>query len=338
MNWRRRSRVAHGDRERDLRGVDPRTAHAHPPLHQRAEHGEEAAVGVVDRALVAAVRRDVGELVEQVLARDPDVVEGDPAVVDAVEAHLEAVVLDRDAVEHLAATPQRYDDGVDPVPLAGHLELGEHHGELRVPGGVADPVLASRRVGRGDDELLGVGVVRRDRAERLHVGAVPHLGHREAAHQPAGDQVAQVGVVVPLGAELQDRAAEQPELHADLHQHRQVAVRQRLERRDRRPEVAAPAVLLREAHAGLPGRGHHHDQVAHPVAEVVGRERLGLLEHRGVVGEVAAHQVADLGVAAVEHPPDGGHVELGAGGGGRDIGGHAHKLLAGNRAGAQGRA
>ena len=72
----------------------------------------------------------------------------------------------------------------------------------------------------------------------------------------------EVGVVVLLGAELEDRAAEQPELHADLHQHRQVAVRQRLEGRDRGADVATAAVLLGEAHAGLAGRGHLDDDVA----------------------------------------------------------------------------
>ena len=75
------------------------------------------------------------------------------------------------------------------------------------------------------------GVVRRGGAERLHVGAVAGLGHREAAEQPAVDQVVEVGVVVRLRAELQDRAAEQAELHADLDHHGQVAER----RASRRP-------------------------------------------------------------------------------------------------------
>ena len=135
------------------------------------------------------------------------------------------------------------------------LELGEHHGQPGVAGGVADVVLAGlvARLGdrRGDHELAG----RRGRTPPRCPGpgrcCRARLGHREAAHQPPGDQVAQVGVVVTLGAQLQDRAAEQPELHADLDQHRQVAVGQRLERRHRRADVAAAAVLLGEAHPRL---------------------------------------------------------------------------------------
>jgi hypothetical protein len=98
-------------------------------------------------------------------------------------------------------------------------------------------------------------VVRRDRAERLHVGAVAGLGHREAAHQLPGDQVREVRRVVPLGAELEDRATEQPELDADLDQHRQVARGERLERASEAPMSPPAAVLLGEAHPGLPGGG-----------------------------------------------------------------------------------
>ena len=187
-----------------------------------------------------------------------------------------------------------------------------------MPRGVADVVLAGLVAVGGDHELAGVGVVRRHRAEGLHVGAVTGLGHREAAHQPGGDQVVQVGVVVPLGAELEDRAAEQPELDTDLDQHRQVAVGQRLEGRHRRADVAAAAVLLGEAHPGLTGRRHLHDQVADPVAELVAGQRLGLLEHRGVRRQVAADQVAHLGVLAVQQGRHGGTSM--SGGAGRDVG------------------
>ena len=144
------------------------------------------------------------------------------------------------------------------------------------------------------------GVVRRGGAERLHVGAVPGLGHREAAQQPPRHEVGEVGVVVAPRAEHEDRAAEQPELHTDLHQHRQVAVRQGLERRDRRAEVAPAAVLLREAHPGLTCAGHGDHEVSHPLAEVRMRQGLGFVEHRRVLHEVAADQVAHVGVAAVE--------------------------------------
>ncbi len=52
--------------------------------------------------------------------------------------------------------------------------------------------------------------------------------------------------MVAFGAQLQDRPAEEPELHADLHQHREVAEGQGLEGGDRGPDVPSPAVLARE--------------------------------------------------------------------------------------------
>ena len=199
---------------------------------------------------------------------------------------------------------------------------------------VADVVLAGLLAVRGDDELLGRDVVRRHRAERLHVGPVAGLGHREAAHQLPGDQVAQVGVVVPLRAELQDRATEEPELHADLDQHREVAVSERLEGRDGSPDVATPAVLLGKAHAGLSGGRHLDDDVANPLPEVVDVQVLGLVEHGGVRREVGADQLADLGVLPVEQRRQGRHLDdgllvAGRAGGNGGVGGHVRGLPTG---------
>ncbi len=264
--------VLHGDRQGDLGDVDPGAADADPALDQRAEHGEEAPVRVLDRARVDAFGGDVGEPVEQRLARHPYAVEPDAAVVDAVEAHLASVVLDADAGHDPAAGPERHEERVHALGRAVHLQLGEDDGQFGVAGGVADVVLARPVVGGGEDELLSPGVVPGDGAERLDVGAVAALGHREAAHQAPGDQVRQMGRVVALGAQVQDRAAEEPELHAALHQDRQVAEGQRLERGDRGPDVTAPAVLAREAHAGLPRRGHRDHDLAHPFAERVDAE------------------------------------------------------------------
>ena len=145
---------------------------------------------------------------------------------------------------------------VHAVALARRSRAGRTPPPAGVPGGVADVVLARLVVGVVITNSPVAGVVGRHRAERLHVAAVPGLGHREAAEQLAGDQVGEVGVVVALRAELEDRAAEQAELDAGLHQQGQVAEGQRLERRDGGADVAAAAVLLGEAHPGLPGRGH----------------------------------------------------------------------------------
>ncbi len=303
--------VPHRDRQRDLRRVDARAADADPALDQGAQHREEAAVRVLDVAGVRAVLGHLREPVEQRRPRHPHAVEPQPAVVDAVEAELEAVVLDPYAGRRRPGpVPDRHHEGVDAPALAQGLQLREQHGHLGVPGGVADVVLAGLLAVGGDHELAGLGLVDRDRAEGLDVAPVARLGHREAAHQLPGDQVAQVGVVVRLGAELEDRAAEEPELDADLHQHRQVAERQGLERRHGRADVASAAVLLREAHPRLTGGRQLDDEVAHPVAVLVPRQRLGLLQHGGVRRQVAADEGADVGVPAVQQGREGGDVDL----------------------------
>ncbi|CAM5240495.1 hypothetical protein SMICM304S_06947 [Streptomyces microflavus] len=113
-----------------------------------------------------------------------------------------------------------------------------------------------------------------------------------------------------FGAQMQDRAAEESELHADLHQHRQITEGEGLEGGDRGPDIAAPAVPLREAHAGLPRRRHLDHEFAHPLAVRVGAEPVGLLQDGGVRHQVGTDQVPDLGVLAVEHLGQGPDVEL----------------------------
>ena len=208
--------------------------------------------------------------------------------------------------------PDGYDERVHAPGLVVDHELGEDDSVARVQCGVADVVLAGAVVRGVDDELAGLRVVGRGGAERLDVGAVAGLGHREAPDEPAVDQVLEVGVVVRLGAELQDRATEEPELHPDLDDHRQVAVRQRLEGGDRRADVGSAAVLLGEPEAGLPGVRHQLDDLEHPLAEVVLGHLVGVVEDRGVLGQVLADEVADVGVATVEHGRQRSDVERGS--------------------------
>ena len=306
-------------REGDLARGDAGAADADPALDQRPEHREEAAVDVLDVGEVAAVLGDVRVAVEHVLAGHPDAVEPQPAVVDAVEPDLGAVVLDPDAVERLPLrVPDRYDERVHALGLPADLQLREDDRAVRVRGGVADVVLAGAVVGSRDHELLALDVVRRVGAERLHVGPVTRLGHREAAQQLAGDEVLEVGVVVVLRAELQDGAAVEPELHADLHQDREVAEAERLEGRDRGTDVTAAAVLGREAEARRSGRCHLLDHLEDPLTELVLGHLDGVVEDAGVLDEVLAGQLTDLGVLAVQQGRERGDVDVG-----RRVVGHA---------------
>ena len=140
--------------ERHLAGADAGATDADPALDQGAEHGEEAAVDVVDVGEVAPVLGDLGVPVEHVGARHPHAVEPEPSVVHAVEADLRAVVLDAHAVERVPVlVPDGYDEPVHALGVAVDLELGEHHRHAGVIRGVADVVLARRVVGGGDHEL-----------------------------------------------------------------------------------------------------------------------------------------------------------------------------------------
>ena len=103
-----------------------------------------------------------------------------------------------------------YDKGRSRLPLRGLLA----NNELRI---VADCAYQHTGVGR-IDQLVGRRVVGRRGAERLHVGAVTGLGHREAAQQFQVDDLLDVGVVVPLGAQVLDGAAEKAPLHTGLDQ------------------------------------------------------------------------------------------------------------------------
>ena len=135
---------------------------------------------------------------------------------------------------------------MDAALLAADDQLREHRGHAAVARGVADPHLVRVVVGRVDDELLRLRVVGGRRAQVLDVGAVAVLGHREAARELERGDVGQVALVVALRAEVQHGAAEEAELHADLHEQREVAEAERLEAGD----VAAEVVVRRRTRAG----------------------------------------------------------------------------------------
>ena len=175
-------------------------------------------------------------------------VEAQPAVVHAVEPGLRSVVADGDTGHRVAVVvADRHQPGVHAPALALGDQLGEDDGHPAVLGGVADVVLAGGLVRGVQVEAAGLRVVGARGAQLLDVGAVPGLGHGEAARQVEAHDVAQVGVVVPLGAEQLHGTAEQPPLDAGLDHERQVAERQHLDRGDRAAGVVVAAVLLREA-------------------------------------------------------------------------------------------
>ena len=195
---------------------------------------------------------------------------------------------------------QRHEQRVHAALLALCGQLGEHDRQPAVARGVADVVLARVVVGRVDDELLGLGVIGRRRAERLDVGAVAGLGHGEAAGKVQRGDVAQVALVVGLGAEMEDRAAEQAELHAALDEQAQVAHGERLERGHALADGVLAAVLDGVAHGGVALGGELARPVEHLLAMLLEREVVDRL----VAGlrQPLADLRADLGIFAVQQP------------------------------------
>ena len=140
----------------------------------------------------------------------------------------------------------RHQPGVHAVVLALGDQLGEDDRHPAVLGRVADVVLAGGLVrGVQVEASAVVGVVGAGRPQLLDVGAVAGLGHREAAGQVEAHDVAQVRLVVALGAQQLDGAAEQAPLDAGLDHQRQVAEGQHLDRgrpsRRSRPHRRTPS-------------------------------------------------------------------------------------------------
>ena len=76
---------------------DGRAVQRNAALDQGADHREEATPGGLDGRGVAAVRSHIAVAVEEIGAGDAHVVKVQAAVVDAVQATLDAVVLATDA-------------------------------------------------------------------------------------------------------------------------------------------------------------------------------------------------------------------------------------------------
>jgi hypothetical protein len=272
-----------GDRDLQREGGGGRRSavERHPALDERAEHGEEATPGARDRRGVRAVLGDVPVAVEQVGPRDAHTGEVQATVVDAVQATLQPVVLAADPGEEGTLVVADGDvEAVDAVVHAVRDELREQRRRLAVDRRVAEVVLP-RRPERGvDDELLRLRVVRRRRGDRRHVGSVAGLGHREGAgdvevHRPWKERV-----VVRLGAEVQDRGAEEAPLHAGLDLQRRVGEHELLESGDVPAVVVGATEARREGLEHLSVLDEQLQLVEHAVAVVVHRLPLDALHLR----------------------------------------------------------
>jgi hypothetical protein len=235
--------------------------------------------------------------------RHPHVVEGQPAVVDAEQAGLRAVVPDGDArARGAVVVADRHQPGVHAVVLALGDQLGEDDGHPAVLGGVADVVLARGLVRGVQVERARLRVVRAGRAQLLDVGAVPGLGHREAAGQVEAHDVGEVGLVLPLAAQQLDGTAEQAPLHPGLDHQRQVTEGEHLDGGHRAAGVVLAAVLLGEAQAHAAGVGQLLRQPGDPLAGLL--HRLAVDRRELGVAEVLAGVAPDVAPAAVEDPLD----------------------------------
>ena len=139
------------------------------------------------------------------------------AVVDAVQAALHPVVLTADTRHHLAVgRANRNEEGVHSVVHAARNELRKHYRRLAVQCRVAEIFLPSALKRGVNDELFGVSVVGRGRTNRGDITAVADLCHRERAGKSEGHHIGQPGLMVRLGAEVQNGCTKEAPLHAAL--------------------------------------------------------------------------------------------------------------------------
>ncbi len=292
--------VLHGDGQAQLGRRRCGAVQRHATLHQRAEHGEEATSGAVDRRRVGAVGGHRAVAREQVGARDAHVVEREAPVVDAAQAALEAVVVPADPGQELHGlrVAHGHVEAVHAVVDAVRDQLREDRRRRGVHGRVAEELLPRRTERRVDLELLRRGVVRGRGGHRRDVRAVPDLRHREGAGHGQVHGRGQQAVLLLGRAQVQDRRGEQAPLDARLDLQRRVGHDELLEARQvgARRVPAAEALREREPHLVLLVlvREQAH-LVEHALAVLRHRERLVLPEGR--VGRAGA------GVAAPLRPP-----------------------------------
>ena len=237
-----------------------------------------------------------------------------PAVVDAVEPALAAVVLAAHAGQEVAVVvTQGHVETVHPVVDALDDQLGEDRGGLAVHRGITEVVLP-RRLERGVNlELVRLREVGGGGADGGHVRAVTDLGHREDPGDLQVQDAREPREVVLLGAQVEHRGAEQTPLHAGLDLQGRVREDEFLERGEVRARVQGAAHVVGHAHLGGPGVPQQLQLLERGLTLLL--ERLVVLGvEAGILGPLA-RRLACFGPAAQQDGAELGGVDPGRGGG-----------------------
>mmetsp|Transcript_18052 Transcript_18052/g.63838 ORF Transcript_18052/g.63838 Transcript_18052/m.63838 type:complete len:458 (+) Transcript_18052:1405-2778(+) len=228
------ARVPDDDGQRRLEHVVRVLHHVRAAQNERAVRG-----GGARRLRVHALGGHLRVLHQHLLARDAHVVELDPAVVQAVAAHLGAAVADADAGHGRVRlrVAQLHDEAVHALVVAVDDEAREYAAVRRRLPRAADPPLGRGQRRRVDVELLALRDVRRHRLQPAHVAAVAQLGHPKATENGQHEHLRQPLLLLLLRALPRDRAHEEPEVHAVAREPARVQQSRRLE--PRAPHVEA---------------------------------------------------------------------------------------------------
>src|ERR1700704_2023993 len=101
---------------------------------------------------------------------------------------------------------------------SAYSQLSKYNCQPSVAGGIPNVSFASRKRRTVDDELFVGGIVNCSRFERLYVGTVTNLGHRETTHQLARSCIDQIFAVMRFCPKALNTSGEQTKLYPELDQ------------------------------------------------------------------------------------------------------------------------
>merc|ERR1711962_1962339 len=137
-----RSSIPNSDADGSLCSADGHGGDADPARQQLVGHRQEPCPSAANFGREFTLLTHVTISVQQSSPWHTDIVKAQLRVVDAVEAHLVAHVLDGDARDCLQViVPHPDQDGVDALVLSLHYQLRHHHHVLGVDSAICDPVL-----------------------------------------------------------------------------------------------------------------------------------------------------------------------------------------------------